>query len=109
MDIKDRPAQSEYFEAYKEYCLKDANFRTDLPKLLEEIQKCSTQELYVPILNILRHQLVLLDSRAADLDDPYLNIIMLKLKMYEVPHYEIQEKIKEQQKRILDTYTEEKK
>lgn len=96
-------------KSYEEYCLNDINFRTDLPQLIDEIQKCSGQQLYVPVLNILRSQLAVLAERAIDLDDPYLNIIMLKLKLYEVPHKEIQNKIKEQQERILNTYSKEKK
>lgn len=80
--------------------LHDMSWRVDTPALLNEIANCSNQGIYSPVMAIFGRVLACVADRAAQLDDPILNICMLKLKMYEVPHDEIQVRIKEQLKRI---------
>lgn len=75
------------------------NFRIDTPALIQEIgnnaKEKRTPELIIP-LNILLAYLTKLASRAAELNDPELNIIMLEMKLYDVPHDEIDAAIQTQ-------------
>jgi hypothetical protein len=51
-------------------------------------------------LNIFKNLLAMVAQRAIELDDPQLNILMLRLKLYEVVHSDILNKIAEQGLRI---------
>lgn len=82
--------------------LHEMTWRVDTPALLNEIANCSNQGIYSPVMAIFGRALACVADRATQLNDPILNICMLKLKMYEVPHDLINEKIKEQLKRLPD-------
>lgn len=82
--------------------LRNMTWRVDTPSLLNEVANCSNQGIYSPVMAIFGRVLACVADRATQLNDPILNICMLKLKMYEVPHEEIQTRINEQLKRIED-------
>lgn len=76
----------------------DLEFRVHTPNLLKEI--CSNHNMgvfYIP-LNTFQNLLKRVAQRATELNDPELNILMLKLTLYEVPPSEIMEAIKQQRK-----------
>lgn len=74
-------------------------FRVDTMSLLNEIVDCAFREnqgvLKVP-LNVFKNLLAQTAVRATELNDPKLNILMLKLGLYEVPPMEIHKKIEDQ-------------
>lgn len=78
-------------------------FRVDTVGLLQEICDCGLDRnmgvLKVP-LNIFRSLLWQVANRAGELNDPELNILMLRLGLYEVEHKEIEKAIEYQEKRI---------
>lgn len=79
------------------------HFRVDTPALLLEIVNCAMDRrngiLKIPI-NIFREYLVKVAERAAKLNDPELNILMLEMNLYEVPVCEIVDKIEHQKSLI---------
>lgn len=77
-------------------------FRVDTMGLLTEIAECGlprTQGILKVPLNIFKNLLADVAQRAIELDDPQLNILMLSLNLYEVPHSQIYKQIEKQQKR----------
>lgn len=76
-------------------------YRVDTNALLNEIATCTTEAgiLKIP-LNIFKSLLAQTAQRATELNDPKLNILMLKLALYEVEPDKINEKIDEQLKLI---------
>lgn len=80
--------------------LDDLSWRADLPVLFKEISDNSKIGIYAPILAIVGRLLGCVAKRAIELDDPILNICMLKLKLYDVDHYEIEKLVQQQKKRI---------
>lgn len=86
----------------------DLEFRVHTPNLLKEICDNAIAHaghmgvLYVP-LNTFQSLIRRVAQRATELNDPELNILMLKLALYEVPANEIMEAIKQQRKLIKKT------
>lgn len=80
-------------------------FRVDTMALLTEIVDCALREnqgvLKIP-LNIFKNLLAKVAERATEINDPELNILMLSLNLYEIPHNEIQKAIDNQKKLILN-------
>jgi len=78
-------------------------FRVHTLNLLNEIADHAiprkTGVLKVP-LNQFKNLLALVAQRATQLNDPELNILMLRLTLYEVDTYEIVDAIKQQEKLI---------
>ena len=73
-------------KAIRDYVMQDKNWKCDLPALLNEIQTGSNGGVYDVCFNILRNLLSILSERAIEINDPVLNIIMLKLSLYEGSH-----------------------
>ena len=76
-------------------------FRVDTMGLLTEIANCGLPRrmgvLKVP-LNVFKNILGEVAERAIEINDPQLNILMLKLALYEVPPKEIPQAIEQQMK-----------
>jgi len=81
----------------------ELEFNVDLPALLYEVLEGhpSGGVLRIPFV-VLSDLLAKVAKRASELNDPDLNILMLKLKLYEAGHYQIQKLIQEQEKRKND-------
>ena len=81
----------------------EMQFDIDLPAFLKEVIENSRQRMYAPAWNILRNHLVSLTARAIELNDPILNVIMLRMNLYEVPNKD-RHKIIEQIKKEIEKY-----
>ena len=68
------------------YVTNDMVFKVDMPRLLKEIAECSKSTPYPVTFTILTRVLGILAERAIEIDDPALNIIMLRLGLYEGAH-----------------------
>lgn len=80
-------------------------FRVDTLGLLTEIADAGLDRrmgvLKIPI-NIFKDLLADVAQRASEINDPKLNILMLRLTLYEVPQTEITEMIEAMEKLIKD-------
>lgn len=76
-------------------------WKCNTPGLIEEIGNCCTEApaLITP-LRILQGMLQELAAVAIRIDDPELNVMMLRLSLYDVPHMKIDAAIKRQRKRM---------
>lgn len=70
----------------QEYVMNDMVWKFDLPRFLKEIAECSKSTPYPKTFTILAQVLNVLTERAIEIDDPALNIIMLRLGLYEGAH-----------------------
>ena len=78
-------------------------WKCNTPGLIEEIGNCCTEApALVTPLRILQRMLEELAAVAIRIDDPELNIMMLRLALYDVPHMKIDAAIKRQRKRIKE-------
>lgn len=68
------------------YVMDDMVWKFDLPGFLKEIAECSKSTPYPKTFTILVRLLGILTERAIEIDDPALNIIMLRLGLYEGAH-----------------------
>ena len=68
------------------YVMNDMVWKVDLPRLLKEIAECSKSTPYPITFTILTRVLGILTERAIEINDPALNIIMLRLGLYEGAH-----------------------
>ena len=68
------------------YVMNDMVFKVDMPRLLKEIAECSKSIPYPVTFTILVRVLGILAERAIEINDPALNIIMLRLGLYEGAH-----------------------
>ena len=78
-------------------------WRVHTTNLLHEIADCGLSPrmgIYFQPLNIFKNLLAEVAQRATELNDPELNILMLRLTLYELPNREIMKAIKKQQKLI---------
>jgi hypothetical protein len=76
-------------------------WRVDTPALLKEmVDGNPSGGILVQPVNIFRQILTSLAERAIELDDPALNVLMLRLALYEVPPTQISERIAEQEARL---------
>jgi hypothetical protein len=83
----------------KIYSSLNVGFRVHTMELLTEIADCglprSMGVLKIP-LNVFKNILAEVAQRATELNDPQLNILMLKLALYEIPMKEIPKAIEHQ-------------
>lgn len=76
-------------------------WKCNTPGLIEEIGNCCTEApALVTPLRILQRLLQELAEVAIRIDDPELNVMMLRLSLYDVPHMKIDAAIKRQRKRM---------
>ena len=68
------------------YVMNDMVWKVDLPKFLKETSECSTNVPYAASFRILAQVLNVLTERAIEINDPVLNIIMLRLGLYDGAH-----------------------
>ena len=68
------------------YVMNDMAWKFDLPSFLKEIAECSKSTPYPKTFTILARVLGILTERAIEINDPALNIIMLRLGLYEGAH-----------------------
>ena len=85
------------------YVMNDMVWKVDLPRLLKEISECSKSIPYPMTFTILTRVLNVLTERAIEINDPALNIIMLRLGLYEGAHDKnVDEVISQLRKLITD-------
>lgn len=85
------------------YVMNDFVWKVDLPRLLKEISECSKNIPYPVTFTILTRVLGILVERAIEINDPALNIIMLRLGLYEGAHDKnVDEVISQLRKLITD-------
>lgn len=90
------------------YVMDDMVFKVDMPRLLKEISECSKSTSYPVTFTILTRVLGILAERAIEINDPALNIIMLRLGLYEGAHDKnVDEVISQLRKLITDNKKEE--
>ena len=70
----------------RDYVMNDMVWKADLPSFLKEIAEFSKSIPYAKTFNILAHVLNVLTERAIEINDPALNIIMLRLGLYDEAH-----------------------
>lgn len=70
----------------QDYVMNDMVWKVDLPAFLKEIVECSTNVPYAASFRILAQVLNVLTERAIEINDPALNIIMLRLGLYDGAH-----------------------
>lgn len=70
----------------RDYIMNDMVWKVDLPSLLKEIAECSKSIPYAMTFKVLAQVLNVLTERAIEINDPALNIIMLRLGLYEGAH-----------------------
>ena len=70
----------------RDYVMNDMVWKVDLPAFLKEIVECSSNTPYAITFKILAHVLNVLTERAIEINDPALNIIMLRLGLYDEAH-----------------------
>lgn len=75
-------------------------FNIDTPSFLDEISKNDVLRFAAVPFSILKTKLGMIAKRAAELNDPKLNVLMLEMKLYEVNHRELSSKIKFEKGRI---------
>ena len=87
----------------RDYVMNDMVWKVDLPSFLKEIAECSKSIPYAKTFKILAHVLNILTERAIEINDPALNIIMLRLGLYEGAHDKnVDEVISQLRKLITD-------
>ncbi len=90
------------------YVMDDMAWKVDLPRFLKEISECSINVPYAASFRILAQVLNVLTERAIEINDPVLNIIMLRLGLYEGAHDKnVDEVISQLRKLITDNKKEE--
>lgn len=79
-------------------------FNLDVPSLLEEITNAGLKKnmgvLKIP-MNLLQGFLHSVAKRASELDDPELNILMLRMRLYAVETEDVRKLIEEQRERLM--------
>jgi len=78
----------------------EMHFNIDTPALIKEIAGNPDLRFAQTPLRLLLGKLGQIALRATELNDPELNILMLEMKLYEVPHKDIYTQIENQKKRI---------
>ena len=87
----------------RDYVMNDMVWKVDLPRLLKEISECSKSIPYPVTFTILTRVLGILVERAIEINDPALNIIMLRLGLYDEAHdNNVDEVISQLRKLITD-------
>lgn len=87
----------------QDYVMNDMVFKVDIPRLLKEIAECSKSTPYPVTFTIMARVLEILAERAVEINDPALNIIMLRLGLYEGAHDKnVDEVISQLRKLITD-------
>ena len=78
----------------------EMHFNIDTPALIKEIAANNDLKMAQVPLRLLLGKLGQIALRATELNDPELNILMLEMKLYEIPHNDIYDHIEKQKKRI---------
>ena len=87
----------------RDYVMNDMVWKVDFPSFLKEIAECSQCIQYATTFKILAHVLNILTEGAIEINDPALNIIMLRLGLYEGAHDKnVDEVISQLRKLITD-------
>lgn len=90
-------------KSVQNYVMNDMAWKFDLPSFLKEIAECSKSTPYPKTFTILARVLGILTERAIEINDPALNIIMLRLGLYEGAHDKnVDEVISQLRKLITD-------
>ena len=63
-------------------------FDVNTPQFLKEVCECSEKGVYAICYNIFRSLLAMVAERATELNDPILNVLMIRLNLYEIPPQE---------------------
>ena len=77
-------------------------FDVDTPRFLKEVIENSDCKMYGVCWNIFRSLLVQVTQRATELNDQIMNVLMLRLNLYEVPVKERHKIIEQIRKGIED-------
>ena len=85
----------------RDYVMDDMVWKVDLPRLLNEVSKCSKSTAYPVVFTILARVLGILAERAIEINDPALNIIMLNLGLYEGAHEENIDEVISQLRKLI--------
>lgn len=85
----------------RDYVMDDMVWKVDLPRLLNEVSKCSKSTPYPVVFTILARVLGILAERAIEINDPALNIIMLNLGLYEGAHEENIDEVISQLRKLI--------
>lgn len=78
----------------------DIEWKSHLPNLLDEVMNNPTCNILRVPIDITKGLLHRLAGRASEIDDPGLNICMLRLALYDVPPLSIQEEIEKEKRRM---------
>ena len=73
-------------ERVKHYVLSDTSWKVDFPAFMKEVCEGSKTTPYAVTFRILNNVMSILAERAIELNDPALNIIMMRLALYEGAH-----------------------
>ena len=85
----------------RDYVMNDMVWKVDFPSFLKEIAECSKSIRYGKTFNILAHVLNVLTERAIEINDPALNIIMLRLGLYEGAHDKNVDEVRSQLRKLI--------
>lgn len=77
-------------------------FNVYTPLFLKEAAECCTGGMYAACWNIFRNLLGMVAVRATELNDPIMNVLMLRLGMYEVHPEDVRGVIDEIRKEVGD-------
>ena len=77
-------------------------FDLNTPGFMKEVIENSGQRMYAPAWNVFRDLLLAVATRASELNDPIMNVLMLRLNLYEVPNKERHKIIEQIRKEIED-------
>lgn len=60
-------------------------FDCDVPRLMNEIIKCSGAKVYASVWNVFTTLITQVAVRATEIHDPVLDALMIRMGMYDVP------------------------
>ena len=83
------------------YVMDDMVWKVDMPRLLKEIAECSKSTPYPVTFTILARVLGIITERAIEINDPALNIIMIRLGLYEGAHDKNVDKVISQLRKLI--------
>lgn len=59
-------------------------FDVNTPQFIKEACECSTNGMYAICWNVFRNLLAMVAERSTELNDPIMNVLMLRLGLYDV-------------------------
>lgn len=63
---------------------KELYFDVNVPQFIKEVSECSRDGMYPVCWNIFRNLLAMVAERATELNDPILNVLMIRMNLYDV-------------------------